>query len=86
MPLSALVDVDSNGVGPLLISHQGQFPAVTITFNLVPGVALGQAVDAVNEASREIGMPVGHHPDLPGQRAGVPDLAAKRAGFDRRRR
>jgi hydrophobe/amphiphile efflux-1 (HAE1) family protein len=57
VPLSALVSVDSNGVGPLLISHQGQFPAVTITFNLVRGVALGQAVDAVNEASRQIGMP-----------------------------
>jgi hydrophobe/amphiphile efflux-1 (HAE1) family protein len=57
VPLSTLVDIDSNGVGPLLISHQGQFPAVTITFNLKPGVALGDAVDAVNEASREIGMP-----------------------------
>jgi HAE1 family hydrophobic/amphiphilic exporter-1 len=57
VPLSTLVDIDSNGVGPLLISHQGQFPSVTITFNLKPGVALGDAVDAVNEASREIGMP-----------------------------
>jgi hydrophobe/amphiphile efflux-1 (HAE1) family protein len=57
VPLSALISVDSNGVGPLLISHQGQFPAVTITFNLMPGVALGQAVEAVNNASRAIGMP-----------------------------
>src|SRR6202167_23519 len=57
VPLSALVDVDSNGVGPLLISHQGQFPAVTITFNLIPGVALGQAVEALIQASREVGMP-----------------------------
>jgi multidrug efflux pump subunit AcrB len=57
VPLSSLVNIDSNGVGPLLISHQGQFPAVTITFNLVRGVSLGQAVDAVNNASREIGMP-----------------------------
>ncbi len=57
VPLSALVDVNSNGVGPLLISHQGQFPAVTITFNLVRGVSLGQAVNAVNKASIEIGMP-----------------------------
>jgi multidrug efflux pump subunit AcrB len=57
VPLSALVDIDSNQVGPLLISHQGQFPAVTITFNLMPGVSLGQAVAAVNEASREINMP-----------------------------
>jgi len=57
VPLSALVTVDSKGVGPLLISHQGQFPSVTITFNLVRGVALGQAVEAVDKASREIGMP-----------------------------
>jgi hydrophobe/amphiphile efflux-1 (HAE1) family protein len=57
VPLSALVSVDSNGVGPLLISHQAQFPAVTITFNLVHGVALGEAVDAVDRVSREIGMP-----------------------------
>ena len=57
VPLTALINVDSNGVGPLLISHQGQFPAVTITFNLQPGVALGQAVSAVNEASSAIGMP-----------------------------
>jgi HAE1 family hydrophobic/amphiphilic exporter-1 len=57
VPLSALVDVDSSGVGSLLISHQSQFPAVTLTFNLMPGVALGQAVDAVNDASSEIGMP-----------------------------
>ena len=57
VPLSALVSVDSNGVGPLLISHQAQFPAVTITFNLVRGVALGQAVEAVTETSNAIGMP-----------------------------
>jgi hydrophobe/amphiphile efflux-1 (HAE1) family protein len=57
VPLSSLVNIDSNEVGPLLISHQGQFPAVTITFNLVRGVSLGQAVDAVNRASRQVGMP-----------------------------
>ena len=42
---------------PLSISHQGQFPAVTITFNLAPGVALGQAVDAVQQAMAELGAP-----------------------------
>jgi hydrophobe/amphiphile efflux-1 (HAE1) family protein len=57
VPLSALVDVDSGKGGPLSIAHQGQFPAVTLTFNLQPGVALGQAVDAISEVSREIGMP-----------------------------
>ena len=66
VPLSALVNIDSNQVGPLLISHQGQFPAVTITFNLMPGVALGQAVDAVNQASREIGMPAAIIPTFQG--------------------
>jgi hydrophobe/amphiphile efflux-1 (HAE1) family protein len=66
VPLSALVDIDSNQVGPLLISHQGQFPAVTITFNLVPGISLGQAVAAVNEASREINMPAAIIPTFQG--------------------
>jgi hydrophobe/amphiphile efflux-1 (HAE1) family protein len=66
VPLSALVDIDSNLVGPLLISHQSQFPAVTITFNLMPGVALGQAVDAVNQASREVGMPAAIIPTFQG--------------------
>jgi HAE1 family hydrophobic/amphiphilic exporter-1 len=66
VPLSTLVSVDSNGIGPLLISHQGQFPAVTITFNLVPGVALGQAVEAVNQASRDVGMPASIIPTFQG--------------------
>jgi hydrophobe/amphiphile efflux-1 (HAE1) family protein len=57
VPLSALASIDSNGVGPLLISHQAQFPAVTITFNLAPGVSLGEAVEAVTKASNQIGMP-----------------------------
>jgi hydrophobe/amphiphile efflux-1 (HAE1) family protein len=57
VPLSTLVNVDSSQIGPLLVSHSGQFPAVTVTFNLPPGVALGQAVDAINKAATEIGMP-----------------------------
>jgi len=54
--LSALVSVDTTKVGPLSVTHQGQFPAVTLSFNLRPGVALGQAVDAINRAAQEIGM------------------------------
>jgi hydrophobe/amphiphile efflux-1 (HAE1) family protein len=57
VPLSALVDVDSKVTGPLTINHQGQFPAVTLTFNLRAGVALGDAVDAINNAVRDSGMP-----------------------------
>ena len=57
VPLSSLVDVDTSKVGMLSVAHQGQFPAVTLTFNLRPGVALGQAVDAISEAALEIQMP-----------------------------
>jgi hydrophobe/amphiphile efflux-1 (HAE1) family protein len=57
VPLSALVNVDSSKVGPLSVSHQGQFPSVTLTFNLRADVALGEAVDAITQAAREIGMP-----------------------------
>src|SRR5205809_4520090 len=40
-----------------MISHQVQFPAVTISFNLAPGASLGDAVDAINGAAREINLP-----------------------------
>jgi HAE1 family hydrophobic/amphiphilic exporter-1 len=57
VPLSTLVNVDSHGVGALSVAHQGQFPAVTLSFNLRPGVALGQAVEAIGQAEREINKP-----------------------------
>ncbi|HYA06650.1 MAG TPA: efflux RND transporter permease subunit [Xanthobacteraceae bacterium] len=57
VPLSTLVNVDTSHIGPLLVAHSGQFPAVTLTFNLPPGVALGQAVDAIQQAADQIGMP-----------------------------
>jgi multidrug efflux pump subunit AcrB len=57
VPLNTLVTADTAHIGPLLVAHSGQFPAVTLTFNLPPGIALGQAVDAIQKASDEIGMP-----------------------------
>ena len=57
IPLSTLVSIDTNHIGALLVSHSGQFPAVTVTFNLPPGVALGQAVSAIQKTADEIGMP-----------------------------
>ena len=66
VPLSALVDIDSSKVGPLSIAHQGQFPAVTLSFNLQPGAALGEAVDDITQASREIGMPSSVLPSFQG--------------------
>jgi multidrug efflux pump len=57
IPLSTLVNVDLSRTGPLSVSHQAQFPAVTLSFNLPPGTSLGQAVDAVTRAERELGKP-----------------------------
>jgi HAE1 family hydrophobic/amphiphilic exporter-1 len=57
VPLQALVRI-SRGTGPLTVTHQGQLPAVTLSFNLAPGAALGEAVDAINEAQVQIGLPV----------------------------
>jgi HAE1 family hydrophobic/amphiphilic exporter-1 len=57
VPLSTLVTVDSTKVGPLVVNHQSQFPAVTLSFNLPRGVALGEAVTAIEEAARELNKP-----------------------------
>jgi hydrophobe/amphiphile efflux-1 (HAE1) family protein len=57
VPLSTFVKYDTRPVTYLSINHQGQFPAVTISFNLSPGTALGQAVAAIQGAEREAGKP-----------------------------
>ena len=56
VPLSAFTRLET-GHAPLAVNHQGQFPAVTLSFNLAPGVALGHAVDAIRAAERQIGLP-----------------------------
>lgn len=57
VPLSTFIEVDTSKTAYLSISHQGQFPAVTISFNLAAGVSLGEAVDAINRAQAEMGVP-----------------------------
>jgi len=57
VPLSAFASWTSVPVRPLSISHQGQFPAITISFNLAPNAALGQATDAIQKAMAELGTP-----------------------------
>jgi len=56
VPLSALSTFVST-TAPLTVTHQGLFPAVTISFNLKPGVALGDAVNAAAAAAAQIGLP-----------------------------
>jgi len=58
VPLSAIASAVETK-GPLVINRQGQFPAVTTSFNLAPGVSLGHAVDAIEAATKHMGLPAG---------------------------
>ena len=60
VPLSAFSHIGSS-VAPLGVNHQGQFPAVTVSFNLAPGVSLGEAVAAIEAAQRQLQLPPSLH-------------------------
>jgi hydrophobe/amphiphile efflux-1 (HAE1) family protein len=57
VPLSTLVDTVVK-VAPLVVNHQGQFPSVTISFNLLPGTAIGQAVSSIEQIEKDLGKPL----------------------------
>jgi hydrophobic/amphiphilic exporter-1 (mainly G- bacteria), HAE1 family len=57
VPLSTFAKVDNTRTNYLSVSHQGQFPAITISFNLAPGAALGDAVDAIRSTPVSMGAP-----------------------------
>jgi hydrophobe/amphiphile efflux-1 (HAE1) family protein len=56
VPLSALIE-QKRTVRSLSVSHQGQFPAITLSFNLAAGAALGEAVEAIEKVKRDLGVP-----------------------------
>jgi len=56
VPLSAIAKTGT-ATAPLSVNHQGLFPAITLSFNLRPGVALGTAVNAINAAATKVGLP-----------------------------
>ena len=56
VPLSAFTHYEPSTTA-LAVNHQGQFPSITLSFNLAPGVALGEAVQAIEAAEREMGLP-----------------------------
>jgi len=58
VPLSAFTSYKPAATS-LAVNHQGQFPSITLSFNLAPGVALGDAVKVIGAATREMGLPVG---------------------------
>ncbi|MGD1089510.1 MAG: efflux RND transporter permease subunit, partial [Verrucomicrobiota bacterium] len=65
VPLSAFAHFES-GIAPLAINHQGQFPSVTISFNLAPGVALGEATTAIQKVRQDMDMPLSVIPAFQG--------------------
>ncbi len=65
VPLSAFSRF-TDAAAPLVVNHQGQFPAATLSFNLAPGVSLGEAVDAIDGAERDLGLPPGVHASFQG--------------------
>ena len=84
VPLSAFAHYAPT-TAPLAVNHQGLFPAVTISFNLAPGVALGDAVDAIEEAASQSRASSYHPHDLRRNGAGLSGFAGQPAGADRRR-
>jgi multidrug efflux pump len=65
VPLSAIAHYEQRRTA-LQVNHQGQYPSVTLTFNLAPNVALGDAVTALEKAQREMNMPPAVHPTFQG--------------------
>jgi hydrophobe/amphiphile efflux-1 (HAE1) family protein len=65
VPLEAVAKFSTSSTA-LSVNHQGQFPAVTLSFNTAPGVALGPAIDAIRRAQLEIGLPASIHADFQG--------------------
>jgi multidrug efflux pump len=57
VPLSTFTHFESRSA-PLSVNHQGQFPVVTISFNLAPGASLGEATEAINRVKDELNMPL----------------------------
>jgi multidrug efflux pump len=56
VPLSAVAHYEPT-TAPIAVNHSGQFPSVTLSFNLAPGVALGDAVKVINQIKQKMGMP-----------------------------
>ncbi len=65
VPLSAFTHFEQT-TAPLAVNHQGQFPVVTLSFNLAPSASLGDAVDAINKVEQQLNMPLSLHAGFQG--------------------
>jgi multidrug efflux pump len=68
VPLSAFSHFETSDA-PLAINHEGQFPVVTLSFNLAPGASLGEATRAIDDAEQELNMPLSIHSEFQGTAA-----------------
>jgi multidrug efflux pump len=78
VPLNSFAHIEQTTT-PLTISHQGQFPVVTLSFNLPPGESLGHAVKDIRQAEQEIGMPASIHTEFQGTAAAFQNSLANEA-------
>ena len=81
VPLSAFTHYEPTATS-LAVNHQSQFPSITTSFNLAPGVALGDAVKAIEEATRQMGMPPSIRRTFSGTAQAFKDSACQSAAFD----
>ena len=72
VPLSSVARVE-RGTAPLVVNHQGQFPSVTITYNLTPDTPVGVATDAVRKAVEDMHLPDSLHAEFAGDAKAVAD-------------
>ena len=84
VPLSTLVDIDASKAGPLQVTHQAQFPSVTLTFNLRPRRRARRGRGRHHGGGGRARHAPSSHLRVPGRRPGVPDLARQHAGADPR--
>jgi len=80
VPLAAVTAVNSANT-PLTVNHQGPFVATTISFNLPPGRSLSEAMQAVTEAGRRIGLPASIHGTFSGTRGGFSPVRWRASPF-----
>ena len=78
MPLGAISRFVTQS-SPLTVAHQGQFPVVTLSFNVAPGASLGQAVTAIQTAQRELNMPASVQSSFQGTAAAYEDIGSNEA-------
>jgi multidrug efflux pump len=78
VPLGSFATIE-HSTTPLTINHQGQFPVVTISFNLPPGESLGHAVEDIQKTESEIGLPLSIHSEFQGTAAAFQNSLANEA-------